>query len=197
MRVRNVAVCVWRERLVGALLVSTLLAPAMASQPSESGFQIRHATTRLVDGYFQLDADVDFAFSEQSREAMVNGVPLTVLLEIEVLRKRDTFWNQPVAKQQLRFRIETHALTKHYVVRSLASGETRNFRTFSEMQASLGEIVNVPVIAAYLLDTAYEYLGRIRARLDIEALPSPLRPLAYLSRQWRHTSDWYSWPLVR
>jgi hypothetical protein len=31
--------------------------------------------------------------------------------------------------------------------------------------------------------------------LDIDALPTPLRLLAYLSDDWRLASEWYTWPL--
>ena len=178
------------------MFATSVLTPALASRSLETGFRIRHVTTRLIDGVYLLNADVDFAFSEQSLEAMNNGVPLTVLIELEVLRKRDVLWNIPVTKQELRFRIETHALTKRYVVRSLNTGHTRNFRSFADMHQSLGEISGVPIIEASRLNASHRYVGRLRARLDIEALPSPLRPLAYLSRLWRLTSEWYSWPLV-
>jgi hypothetical protein len=47
------------------------------------------------------------------------------------------------------------------------------------------------------LDSDAAYRGRLRARLDIEALPSPLRPLAYVSPSWHSTGEWYEWPLPR
>jgi hypothetical protein len=46
-----------------------------------------------------------------------------------------------------------------------------------------------------LLVSDERYEGALRARLDIEALPAPLRVFAYLSDDWRLTSEWYTWPL--
>ena len=46
-----------------------------------------------------------------------------------------------------------------------------------------------------LLATSERYEGALRAWLDIEALPAPLRLLAYLSDDWPLTSEWYTWPL--
>ena len=40
-------------------------------------------------------------------------------------------------------------------------------------------------------------LGLNEVYVDIEALPAPLRPVAYLSSPWRLTSEWYEWPLER
>jgi hypothetical protein len=39
------------------------------------------------------------------------------------------------------------------------------------------------------------YQLRLRADLEIESLPLPLQPLAYLGRGWRLTSGWTQWPL--
>ena len=41
-----------------------------------------------------------------------------------------------------------------------------------------------------------EYTLAIRAKLDIEALPAPLRPVAYVSPSWRMSSGWYEWNLA-
>jgi hypothetical protein len=46
------------------------------------------------------------------------------------------------------------------------------------------------------VDSGEEYEVLIHAELDIEALPSPLRPLAYITPAWRLNSDWYSWSLT-
>ena len=58
---------------------------------------------------------------------------------------------------------------------------------------ALGTIADFPLLDAYLLEGEKHYMLYVRARLDIEALPSPLRPLAYLSSLWRLESEWYRW----
>ncbi|MGD9299645.1 MAG: DUF4390 domain-containing protein, partial [Thiohalocapsa sp.] len=40
---------------------------------------------------------------------------------------------------------------------------------------------------------AYEV--QIRVSLDIEELPLPLRPMAYLYPSWKQSSKWTKWPL--
>ena len=41
------------------------------------------------------------------------------------------------------------------------------------------------------------YIARIRAYLDIESLPPPMRPQAYFSSNWELTNEWYKWELMR
>jgi hypothetical protein len=37
----------------------------------------------------------------------------------------------------------------------------------------------------------------LRARLDIEALPMLMRPLAYTLPSWRLSTGWTEWPIQR
>ncbi|NIR27972.1 MAG: DUF4390 domain-containing protein [Gammaproteobacteria bacterium] len=158
---------------------------------------MEHAQTRLAGGVYLLDADITFDFSEESLEALENGVPLTIILEMQLLRRRRLIWDEAVATREERYQLEVHALSGRYVFKNLHSGPTRSFRTLEEAMAALGTISSLPVFGSDLLNPKEEYRLRLRARLDIEALPSPLRPLAYLSGPWRLNSDWYVWPIER
>lgn len=176
-----------------------LLAPALAhAAPPASGpgFHVQNAHIRLQDGVYLLDAFISFDFSGESIEAMDNGVSLTILLDIEVLRKQ-LLWQKTVMERQSRFRVGVHALSKQYVVRDLDSGGTETFRSVEEMAAALGTVNDLPLFDQDFLDAGTNYRARVRARLDIEALPSPLRPLAYISPEWRLDGEWFEWSLTR
>ena len=168
-----------------------------ASPPQEGpGFRIRDATVRLVDGAYVLDANVDYRFSPESLEAMESGVPITVLLEAAIERERPLL-DERVASVRARQRIKKHALSEQYVVTDLRTGRARTFASFEEMSAGLGRITGLAMIDRRVLSDDQRYRLRVRVRLDVEALPSPLRPLAYVSSAWRLSSEWYVWPLPR
>ena len=161
---------------------------------SRSGFEIRHAAARLVGGVYVLDAHIDYAFSPESLEAMDSGVPLTILLEVDVERDR-AILNEMVVTVRSRHRIEKHSLSEQYMVTDLSTRRSRTYRSFEEMATDLGTVEGLPMLDRRLVDDGDHYTLRLRAKLDIEALPAPLRPLAYLTAPWRLSSDWYSWPL--
>ena len=160
--------------------------------PAGGAFVVERAALRPTVGAYVVDARIDFAFSEDNLEAMRNGVALTVIVDIEVRRERGQWWDETLATRQLRYRIETNVLTGRYRVRDIGGG-ARNYRSLEEMTETIGRVESVPVIARDRLSAGAYYAARIRARLDIEALPSPLRPIAYLSPQWRLNSGWFEW----
>lgn len=174
-----------------------MLAWGTASALSAQGFEVTDAATSLNNGVYYVDAEVEINFSEESTQALQSGVALTVRYEMEVRRIRRWLWDPPVARLASRYQLARHALSKQYVVRNLNLGTTQSFPTMQAAKIGLGRISRFPLVDRTLLDGQFDYRWRMRARLDIGALPAPLRPLAYLSNLWHHDSEWHEWPLTR
>ena len=174
------------------MLVTLLL---IASPAWADGFEVLRAQTHLVDGVYRLNAEIEFGFSEVALEALHNGVPLTIELEIEVFRERDWLWDETVASLQQWLRLEYHALARQYVVTNLNSGDHKAFPTLQAATDFLGRVQEFPLLDRSLVERGGAYYARLRASLDIESLPAPLRPVAYLSGDWRLASEWYQWRL--
>ena len=149
----------------------------------------------MVDGVYLLDASVAVAFSDESLEALDSGVPLTLVVEMDIVRTRKLAWDKRIARLSARNELRIHALSRKYIVRNLNSDATSSYSTLGEAISALGNLDNFPVIDSHLLHEDESYQLKLRARLDIEALPSPLRPVAYLSTLWRRSSEWSSWPI--
>jgi hypothetical protein len=169
----------------------------VAAQASAGGFEVQHAQTRLVDNVYLLDADLDLKFSKEALKALKNGVTLTVKIEMEIIRPRDWLWDEEIADVEARRRVRFHPLSDQYLVENLNSGVTYTYHSLNEARNALGTIKDFPLIDSYLLDPEETYELHLRAHLDIEALPTPLRPLAYLNPVWHLTSEWYEWPIER
>ena len=167
----------------------------LAAGSTQAAFVVESAETRVLDDVVMLDAKVDFDFSPDAIEAMTNAVPLTVAVEVQV-RRVGTFFSRQVAEVRLRYRVETHPLSERYIVTQLNSGNAQTYRSYAAMRAALGNVSDVPLIDRHLLAPGAKYRLRLRAALEVEALPSPLRPLAYVSGPWQLTSDWTESPLV-
>lgn len=176
----------------GFILLWSLLGllPAWAS-----GFEVISASTRLEGGVYRLNAQIEYHFSKPALEALQNGVPLIVELEMAVRRRRAWVWDETVYTLSQRFRLEYHTLSRQYLVRNLNSGVRDGFATIKAALQFIGQITDFPFLDKGLLASKESYEGALRAWLDIESLPAPLRLLAYLSEDWRLTSEWYTWPL--
>lgn len=154
-------------------------------------FVITHAQTNPDNNVILLDAGLRVDLADEVLDALSNGVPITILLTIEVEQLRDYVWNKSIANLEQRYVLQYHALSEQYILRNINSEEQNNFRTLVSALNTLGEIHGLPVIDRQLLKGNENYQLRLRAEIDINALPSPLRPVAWLSNDWRQGSDWF------
>ncbi|MBK9131799.1 MAG: DUF4390 domain-containing protein [Gammaproteobacteria bacterium] len=167
----------------------------LAVEDAAPGVIVREAHTELKDDVYYLQANIEYRFSQPALEAMQKGVPLTVVMRIEILQERNYLWSQKVAALEQRYQLSFHALSQQYMLRNLNSGSQYIFPSLDAARTVLGTIVDLPVIDGNLLEDGARYTGRLMAELDVDQLPTPLRLLALVSKDWQLNSEWYSWPL--
>lgn len=172
-------------------------APVNRDVDDEGHFEVLDARTSLRSGVYVLDATIAYRLSADSREALRSGVPLTIRLDIEFLHRRRFWFDSEDAALRQRYQLEYHAVSERYIVTNLNSGDQTSYGTLLLALSSLGKIDRLPLIDAALLDPDREYDLRLRAVLDVEQFPGPLRLLAFWRRDWSIASDWYRWPLQR
>lgn len=176
-------------------LLSGLVFALPAAAESISGFEIERASTYLQSGVYNLDSRISYRLSDEVRDALHNGVEIVIALEIQVNRVRRYLPDDLVAELSQRYQINYHALTRQYLVTNLNSNARTSYPTLQVALNQLGNIEGLPILDQNLLRFDGEYLIRLRARLDIGALPAPMRLWTYLSGDWRLATPWKSWIL--
>lgn len=165
------------------------------TQSYAEGFKILSAKSSLNKNVIQLEAKIELKFSDDALEALRSGVPLIILLNMEVLKDRNWWWDKTIAELKQGYLLLYHALSEKYIIHNLNSGAQKNYISLNAALHSLSNIREFPLIDKNLLEEGDDYYARIRTYLDIESLPAPMRPIAYISSQWQLESDWFSWPL--
>ena len=144
-----------------------------------------------------MDASIDYAFGKKALEALDNGVPLTVEIRIRLRGTEDWVWNKSLVDRRLRSVIRYKPLSERYLVSRLPDeGGGTSYVTRDAAIAALGEIEDVQLMSRDQLrghDKPLEI--QVKASLDINELPLPLKPMAYLFPSWKHSSGWTKWPL--
>jgi hypothetical protein len=161
----------------------------------DSAFEVREARSLLVNGVYRISAQVEYRLGDQALEALQHGVPLVLEIRIQVYRQREWLWSEQVAELRQRYQLRYHALSQRYLVLSFNTGVQQSFQHLDDALHTIGTLYDLPLLDARLLAPGGEYQLRLRADLDIEELPTPIRLWAYLSSGWGVKSDWYSWPL--
>lgn len=173
-----------------------VLSASVQAQDRPGRFEVRSASSSLRDNVHFLEARVEYRLSSEAREALEAGVPLTIELQLEVIRHRRFWPDVETATLRQGYRLEFHALSERYIVKNLNSGEQSTFATLFSALNFLGRINALPVIDAALLEAGNRYDGRIRAVLSKEDIPGPLQLIAFWRRGWSLESEWFRWRIV-
>ncbi|MGH8551614.1 MAG: DUF4390 domain-containing protein [Methylococcales bacterium] len=173
----------------------TLIFCFAIARAADYGFSIRSAEVVPSEQAYVLNADVDYRFSPRAEDALQHGVPLTMVVKIRVNQYRRLLWNKTVFSKNMTYRLSYHALRKRYRVYDESLGEHRYFVSLQSAVDAMGRIRELPVLNAADVGADAHFKVRLKAFLDIETLPLPLRSIAYLIPQWYISSGWYTWSL--
>jgi hypothetical protein len=178
------------------LALNTAQGPAL-SVAEGFGVVVKNARITLQGDNYVLSADIDFRLSARAKEALQNGVPLYWDIHIKTLQHRDFFWDKTLSNSGIRYRIQYHALLNMYRVRNEGSHDVYNFPTLSSALDQMATIRGFRVLDKALYLSGKRYSVGVKVTLDRDALPLPLRPVAYANPQWYLSSDWTLWPLTK
>ena len=169
----------------------------LLAEENTSGFSIQSLETLMQDRVYLLNANFNYQFSKEAIEALEHGVPLLILVDIEILTPRWYWADKTIAELEQGYLLIYHALSESYVINNLNSGTQNNFISLRQALNHLSKIKELPILDAKLLNLEKDYYLRVRTHLDIESLPAPMQPLAYISSDWQLSSGWYEWPLQK
>ncbi|UNM96611.1 DUF4390 domain-containing protein [Ignatzschineria rhizosphaerae] len=209
-----------RSHLLLLIMISGLLLPLQWSEaaPKQSSLEVQSVrsdfyqagsamarirdTDQLLNGTLTkvdmlLSIKSDIVMSEEQTQMLLNGIPLTFVYDIRIQEKGFwSFWNGNNYAKEIRYLLFYHGLSKQFVVRDI---ETKKQHSYPTLSLALFSISTPSNIEFKLMDEdgfkIGDYQGEAKLWLDIEALPTPLRIPAYLSKNWWLNSSWYKWEL--
>jgi hypothetical protein len=158
-------------------------------------FDVRSAFLEPAEHVYQLNATLDLALSRSAQQAVRNGVPVALQLDITVDRQRRFLPDEQVASLVQRWQIRYHALSERFLVNNLNSGQQTSYASLASALGALSEVRGLPVIDEALIERGQRYEASLRVVAAIEGgLPSALKFMMFWI-DWKRATDWYTWTL--
>jgi hypothetical protein len=184
-----------RLALLGALSLLPPLGGGLSA--AEPPFGVRTAYVQLVEGVYLLSARLHLPLNGRLREAVKDGVPLKLELELEVNGSRRFWLNEGVASLHQLYELQYDAVSDRYLVRNLNSGEQSSFPTLDDALEQLAQVSGLPVLDRALIEPGRRYDFNLRVTRDLGDIPQALRVLMFWTDDWHRVSEWYTWPLLQ
>lgn len=167
---------------------------ALDAQAAEGRFEIRNAFAQPVEGVWQLSAIVDLSLSDAALDALAEGIPLTLVLDIAVTRERRFLPDEDVAELQQRWRLEYDALSERYVVVNLNSRAQATYPSLADALDDLSRIDALPLIDQDLLVAGSRHDISLQASVEIGGISTAVKILVFW-REWSRSTEWYTWSI--
>jgi len=181
--------------VVAAATLAPVVTRAQEEMPRQGFFDVRSASTSLNDGVHELEARLQLILSQDALDALNSGVPLTIELNLDVIRVRGLWLDEVEAQLTITYELEYRPLSQRYIVRNLNSGDLDSFATLYSALNNLGRIQGLPVIDDALINPNSRYRLRLRAALSTRQYPAALRIIFFWRSQWQLESKWFEWSL--
>ena len=158
---------------------------------------VLEADSHATDEALVVSARAGIALDADVIDALDNGITLQFVLEGRVSRSRRYWLDKPLVETRRVFALERHALSNRYSVVETGSTRAQTFGNVAEALAALGDFPDVLRVDRGKLEAGAAYIARVRLKLDTDELPSPMRPLVWISPAWWISSGWHEWTLLQ
>jgi hypothetical protein len=178
-------------RWLGRAALPLVLLAAGACTPTqpEGAFEVLQVDANWNNGRLAMRFQQQLTLSPEARRALDHSVPLTVVLELIL---RDSSSRVRVGSHQVSYEIRYLPLSERY---QLSGPDGENVSSYPRLRHALAKLAELDVSIQTGVIPAGDYELLARTRLDRNAMPPPMRLPALLSAEWKHDSDWSSWPL--
>jgi hypothetical protein len=171
------------------LLLAALFLAACSDPVADGRFEMSQVEARWTNGWMEVTCEQRLSLSNEARNALIHGVPLTVELELLL---REAVSRTQVGNETSSYEIRYLPMSNHFQL-SLSGGST--VKTFPRLRHVLADLSRLKVSFETGALPAGDYELLARMSMDQQKMPPPMRIPVLLSSKWRHDSAWSSWPL--
>ena len=176
--------------------IGLLLVLLLSLSTAYADFAVISGNSTVERNRLRTDAELHLALDRVPAEALVAGIPLNLSVDIRLFRIKGPLWKKEIANWRYRYILDYHRLSARYSVENVASGQMKTFTTLIEALSSLS-LVHISEKLPVSIHDNDRLQVRLRARLETNELPAPLRLIALFFRDWRQTSGWQQWEIAR
>jgi len=172
-----------------------MLLISLSSYAVESAnITIKSAKLAQQQDTYLLNAQINYQLTAEAIEALHHGITLTFNVDLSIIEPRPWLWSKHLNTIQLTYQIKYHTLAETYQISGNHNSTQHNFSSLDAALHAIGSIRETP-IHAIKNSPSITREATLSAYLNIEALPLPMRPLAYFTPGWYLQSEHYLWPL--
>jgi hypothetical protein len=140
-----------------------------------------------------LSLNLEGAFREEMKQAILSGAPSTFSYFAKLNRVRSLWFDKDIADLEVTHTIVYDNLKKEFtVIRSWKDNNPEVTKSFDEARKWMTEIENLKIIPLNRLEKGEQYQLRVKAEVSKKTLPLYLHYILFFVSLWDFETDWYT-----
>jgi hypothetical protein len=184
-----------KKKLPLVVRIGLLFLLLLSLSTAHADFSVIGGNSTVERNRLRTDAVLDLVLDRAPAEALLAGIPLNLSIEIRLYKLKSSLWKKQVADWRYQYILDYHRLSGRYSVENEASGQMKTFTTLIEALNSLS-LIHISEKLPISIHGNDRLQVRLRARLETNELPVPLRLIALFFRDWQQNSDWHQWEIA-
>ena len=137
--------------------------------------------------------NLEGAFREEMKQAILSGVPSTFSFFAKLNRVRSLWFDKDIADIEVTHTIRYDNLKKEFTVtRSWKENNSEVTKSFSDAKRWMTEIDSLIIIPLNRLEKGEQYQLRVKAEVSKKTLPFYLHYILFFVSLWDFETDWYA-----
>lgn len=180
-----------RKKSVFLLILGLLLIASQAGYAQDA--TLTNITVSNTQYDLLLFLNLQGAFREEMKQAILSGAPSTFSFFAKLNRVRSLWFDKDIADLEVTHTIVYDNLKKEFTVtRSWKDNNPEMTKSFDEAQKWMTEIDSLKIIPLSRLEKGEQYQLRVKAEVSKKTLPLYLHYILFFVSLWDFETDWYT-----
>jgi hypothetical protein len=180
-----------RTKSVFLLILGLTLIASQAGYAEDA--TLTNITVSNTQDDLLLFLNLEGAFREEMKQAILSGAPSTFSFFAKLNRVRSLWFDKDIADLEVTHTIVYDNLKKEFTVtRSWKDNNPEVTKSFDEAQKWMTEIDSLKIIPLSRLEKGEQYQLRVKAEVSKKTLPLYLHYILFFVSLWDFETDWYT-----
>jgi hypothetical protein len=181
----------WRLPVL-AILLCLLISTASIAQNAPA-FNIKTASFTLQETLLLLDSTIEINLPGYINKALDQGFAVPLMFEVEVRVYNEYWWDEKLLSLKQRYRLHYLPMLESYAIYDLNANHRTYFNSRQEAVKYLKMVYAYPMFDINNINQSGRVYMRMRAGIDVDELPLPLKSSSLWDNDWALQSDWFEW----
>lgn len=180
-----------QEKFISILVLGLLLIVPHAGYAQDA--TLTNITVSNTQDDLLLFLNLEGAFREEMKQAILSGAPSTFSYFAKLNRVRSLWFDKDIADLEATHTIVYDNLKKEFTVtRSWKDNNPEVTKSFDEAKKWMTEIDSLKIIPLNRLERGEQYQLRVKAEVSKKTLPLYLHYILFFVSLWDFETDWYT-----